>query len=131
MIQEPQATNPVARPRFRERDTESPVAAEASCEHFQVKRRLARPLCPHPHPRTLCRRGVRRTGSAGKRPLETRLGFRGYTPSVGVFTERDDACDFPCFVGQVRYLRGHQRPPHKKAAWQKTQALAMTCGYYR
>jgi hypothetical protein len=38
MIQDPAATNRVARPRFLERDTESPVAAEESCEHFQAER---------------------------------------------------------------------------------------------
>jgi hypothetical protein len=38
MIQDPSATNPVARPRFRECDTESPVAAEAFCEHSPGER---------------------------------------------------------------------------------------------
>jgi hypothetical protein len=58
---------------------------------------------------------IKRRLRTRKRPLETRLGFRGYTPRVGAFIERDDACCFPCFVGKVRYLRGHLRPPHKKA----------------
>lgn len=57
---------------------------------------------------------IKRRLRTGKRPLETRLGFRGYTPRVGALIERDDACCFPYFVGKVRYLRGHLRPPHKK-----------------
>src|ERR1700680_488773 len=53
--------------------TDAPVVAEASCEHFQAKRhsvfgwsRLPRRLCPHPHPRTHCRRGSPRTELAEK-----------------------------------------------------------------
>jgi hypothetical protein len=42
-----------------------------------------------------------------KRAPEIRLSFRSYTPRAGTFIERDGACCFPCFVGQVRYLRGH------------------------
>src|ERR1700736_6194514 len=60
--------------RGRECDSESPVAAEASCEHFQAEQhsvfgwsRLAQRLCPPPHPRTRCRPGSHRTESAGKR----------------------------------------------------------------
>src|SRR5712692_7673593 len=49
-----------------------------------------------------------------KRAPEIRLSFRGYTPRVGAFIERDGACCFPCFVGQVRYLRGHSGPHQKK-----------------
>jgi hypothetical protein len=45
-----------------------------------------------------------------KRAPEIRLNFRGYTPRVGAFIERDGACCFPCLVGQVRYLRGHSGP---------------------
>src|SRR5713226_9448186 len=50
-----------------------------------------------------------------KRAPEIRLSFRGDTPRVGAFIERDGACRFPCFVGQVRYLRGHSGP-HQKSA---------------
>lgn len=69
---------------------------------------------------------IKRRLRTGERPLETRLGFRGYTPRVGAFIERDDACCFPCFVGKVRYLRGHLRPPHKKAQRREMQDSAMT-----
>jgi hypothetical protein len=58
---------------------------------------------------------IKRRLLARKRPLEIWLSFRGYTPRVGAFIERDDARCFTCFVGQVRYLHGHSRPSRKKA----------------
>jgi hypothetical protein len=57
---------------------------------------------------------IKRRLGTGKRPLETRLGFRGYTPRVGAFIERDDACCFPYLVGKVRYLRGHPKTSPQK-----------------
>lgn len=57
---------------------------------------------------------IKRRLRTGKRPPETRLGFRGYTPRVGGFIERDDACCFPCFVGKVRYLRGYPKTSPQK-----------------
>lgn len=57
---------------------------------------------------------IKRRLRTGKRPLETRLGFRGYTPRVGAFIERDDACCFPCFVGKVCYFRGHPKTSPQK-----------------
>ena len=44
---------------------------------------------------------------------EIRFSFRGYTPRVGAFIEGDGGYCIPCFVGQVRYLRGHFSPPPK------------------
>jgi len=59
---------------------------------------------------------IKRRLRTRKHPLETRLGFRGYTPRVGAFIERNDACCFPYFVGKVRYLGGHLRPPPQKGS---------------
>src|SRR5437870_3750220 len=49
-----------------------------------------------------------------KRAPKIRLSFTSYTPRVGTFIERDGACCFPCFVGQVRYLRGHSGPHQER-----------------
>jgi len=58
---------------------------------------------------------IKRRLLARKRAPEIRLSFRDYTPRAGASVERDRASCFPCFVGQVRYLRGHSRPPLRKA----------------
>jgi hypothetical protein len=57
---------------------------------------------------------IKRRLLARKRAAEIRLSLRGYKPRAGALIERDGACCFPCFVGQVRYLRGHSRPPLRK-----------------
>jgi len=48
---------------------------------------------------------------ARKPAPKIRLGFRGYTPSTCSSIEGDRASCFSCFIGQVRNLRGHSRPP--------------------
>ena len=63
--------------------------------------------------------------------LEIRLTFRGYTPRVGAFIEGDGGYSFPCFVGQVRYLRGHfSLPPQcgrAEMVWPITGAKSYVC----
>src|SRR5260370_29027772 len=56
---------------------------------------------------------IKRRLRARKRPLEIRFSSRGYTPRVGAFVEGDGASCFPCFVGQIRCLHRHSKPPPK------------------
>jgi hypothetical protein len=48
-----------------------------------------------------------------KRALEIRLSFRGQTPTVATFIERELAKYFLFFAGQIHCLRGHSGPPLK------------------
>jgi hypothetical protein len=53
---------------------------------------------------------IKRRVRARKRRLEIGFSFGGDTPRVGAFIEGDGASCFPCFVGQIRCLRGHSKP---------------------
>jgi len=64
-----------------------------------------------------------------KRAPEIRLSFRSYTPRVGTFIERDGACCFPCFVGQVRYLRGHSGP-HQERPVSAVAPFSLLLGFF-
>src|SRR5260370_23535367 len=56
---------------------------------------------------------IKRRLRARKRPLEIRFSFRGSWPRVGALVEGDGASCFPCFVGQIRCLHRHSKPPPK------------------
>jgi hypothetical protein len=59
---------------------------------------------------------IKRVLLGRKRALEIRLSFRGYTPTVGTFIERESAKYFSIFAGQVRCLRRHSGPHPKSQA---------------
>ena len=56
---------------------------------------------------------IKRVLLGRKRALEIRLSFRGYTPTVATFIERESAKYFFYFADQIHCVCGHSESPFK------------------